>query len=329
MADPVRKIITTFTAFEDSIRRAAKEKGFGHIDLTFADAEADILAQIGDADVAQVGLFTPAILNAGTQLRWVHAFSGGVNNMLFAEWVASPIPMTCIKPVFGTVGAEHALAMMLFFARRLNYLPRSAPMTQWDGGYDEAADPVDLDGASVAIVGLGTMGLALAERARFLGMRVLGLARTPRSKPARIDQLFTRNQRAEMLGQADYVVVAVPMTEATRGMVDRDFLAQMQPSAFLIDCSGRAPIFDYPALADAIEKDRIAGVALQPGGASEELGTPVAEAPFWRNPKVVVSPCRGTSRQTTRKGMDLFFENLRRFEVGEELLGLVDKAAGY
>ena len=329
MADPVRKIITTFTASAEPIRRTAAEKGFGHIELAFADEQAEILALIGDADVAQVGLFTPAIFKAGVRLRWVHAFSGGVNHMLFDEWVASPIPMSCIKPVFGTAGAEHALAMMLHFARRLHYLPHSAPMTQWDGGYDGEADPVDLDGATVGIVGLGTMGLALADRAQLLGMRVWGLVRTPRAKPASVDGLFTPEQRAEVLGQADFVVLAVPITAATEGTVNDEFLRQMQSSAFLIDCSGRPPLFVYPDLVEAVERERIAGVALQPGGVDQTLGTPPVDAPFWRNPKVVVSPCRGTSRQTTQKGVDLFFENLRRFEAGEPLFGLVDKAAGY
>ena len=329
MTQPVRKILTTFTAWEGQFRQAAADQGFDKIEMVFADSKADILAQIGDADVAQVGLFNQAILRAGGKLRWIHVVSGGVNNMLFPELVESEIPLTCLKPIFGTVGAEHALAMMLTFSRRLNYPTNSTPMTQWDGGYDEAADPVDLEGATVGIIGLGNMGLALTGRAQTLGMRVLGLARSPRQKPPYLDRLFTPDERGQLLAQSDYVVIAVPLTGETHGMVNAGFLEEMKSSAYLIDCSGRPPLFDYAALVHAIEEGRIAGVALQPSGVSEELGTPPPDAVFWKNPNVIVSSCRSTSVGTTQKAVNLFFDNLKRFDAGEELVGLVDKRAGY
>ena len=329
MTQSVRKIITTFTAWEEQFREAAAEHGYGHIEMVFADVEAEVLGQISDADVVQVGLFNEAILRAGDKLRWIHAVSGGVNGMLFPELIQSKIPMTCLKPIFGTVGAEHALAMMLTFSRRLNYPAKSTLMTQWDSSYDEAADPVDLEGATVGIIGLGNMGLALAGRAQPLGMQVLGLARGRRQTPPNIDGLYTPEEREQMLTQSDYVVVAVPLTDDTRGMVDADFLEGMKTSAYLIDCSGRPPLFDYAALVDAIEAGRIAGVALQPGGGSHELGIPYPQSSFWRRPNVIVSSCRATSVATSRKAVNLFFDNLKLFEAGEGLVGLVDKRAGY
>jgi len=160
-------------------------------------------------------------------------------------------------------------------------------------------------------------------------MRVLGLARTARTQPPYIDQLYTPPQRGDLLAQADYAVLAVPVTPATRGMVDASFLGQMKKTAYLIDCSGRPALFNYPDLVAAIEGGRLAGVALQPGGLTEAMGAPPADAPFWQRPEVVVAPCRGTSVQNTQKAIALFFDNLRRFEAGQPLLGLVDKEAGY
>ncbi len=325
----VRRVVITFNAWEDRLRKGAAAHGYGDLELVFSEDKATILDRIGDAQVALVGLFDADMLRAGEALRWAHACSGGVNGLLFEELVASDLPLTCLKPVFSTVGAEHALAAMLGFARRLHFPAASTPLTQWDEGFDDPARPVDLAGGTAGIVGLGNMGRAIAARAHGLGMRVLGLARTHRAAPASVDALYTGAQRLVMLGQCHYVVIALPLTEATRRTVDNAFLGAMKPTAFLIDCSGRPAVFDYPALTRAIDDGTIAGVSLQPGGASADIGTPPPEDPFWRRPNVVVTPCRATSAQTDDKAVDLFFENLRRLEAGEPLLGVVDKEGGY
>ncbi len=235
-------------------------------------------------------------------------------------------PMTCLKPCFGAVGAEHSLAAMLTFSRRLNH-PHDGPMTMWHGGYDDAK-PVELAGATVGIIGMGQMGLALAQRAAAMGMRVLGVARTARETPAHVDQLFTPDQFDQVLPQCDYVAICVPVTSATVGMVDVTFLKQMKSSAYLIDTSGRPPLIDFAALHAAIDEGAIAGVSLQPGG-GDVVGLPGPDDTFWRKANVVVTSCRATSEQILDNATDLVFENLRLLEAGEPLLGLVDKQAGY
>ena len=330
MSAGVNKVVITFNAWEQKIREAAAAHGFDRLDLVFSEDQSAIVAEVADAQVALVGLFDSEILKAGENLRWIHACSGGINGMLFDELVQSDVPLTCLKPCFGTAGAEHVLAAMLGFTRRFHHPAQTTPMTQWDDGYDEVADPVDLQGSTVGIIGMGNMGQAIAQRAQCMGMRVLGLVRTQReAAPAGVDGLFTAAQRSEMLGQCDFVVIAVPLTEATTGMVDATFLAEMKSSAFLIDCSGRPPLLNYDALKSAIATGTIAGVSLQPGGADARIGTPSPDDGFWTQPNVVVTSCRGTSRETNDKAVDLFFENLRRLQVGKSLLGLVDKRAGY
>ena len=143
------------------------------------------------------------------------------------------------------------------------------------------------------------------------------------------DATYTADQRAAFLGQCDFVVIAVPVTPATEGMIDAAFLGEMKSSAYLIDCSGRSVLFDYPALVEAITGQTIAGASLQPSGASAELRCPPADDPFWERPNVIVTPCRGTSVQTNDKARNLIFDNFRRLDSGEPLLGLVDKVAGY
>ena len=324
---PIRKVVVTFTGWEREFQEAAAKNGFSGSILCCSD-HSEIIGELADADAVVIGDFNAQMLTAGKNLQLIHACSGGVNSMLFSELVASDVPMVCLKPVFGTVGAEHAIAAMLRFTRKFDHPPAAVPMTQWDGGYDDVAQPFDLEGCTVGIVGMGTMGSAVAQRARAMGMRVLGLTRTPRKDDV-ADGLYTADQQAIFLGACDFVVIAVPVTPATEGIVDTAFLQQMKSSAYLIDSSGRSVLFDYGALVAAISEDTIAGVALQPGGASDELGVPPVGDPFWLRPNVFVTPCRGTSVQTSARARDLILDNLRRADAGEPLLGLVDKVAGY
>ena len=179
---------------------------------------------------------------------------GGAGHYLFPELVESPIPLTCSKPCFGTAGAEHALAAMLLFSRRIHHL-RRPPMTQWDPGRDGELQPFDLAGKTVGIIGLGYMGRTIARVCSSLGMRVLGTARRPRRRVDSVDELFSADRLPELLSAADFVVLAVPLTGETRSFMGRSQLRTMKPSAYLIDSSGRPPLFDYAALERALEEE--------------------------------------------------------------------------
>ncbi len=145
----------------------------------------EIMKRIEEVEVACVGHFDAEILRAAKKLRWVHAFSGGVNGLIFPEFVAGRIPMTCLKGSFDVPAAEHALAVMLAFSRRLEYDIRQRPKRVF-----EIMEPPELMGKTVGIVGLGSMGAEIARRCRSFGMRVLGLARRPRTNTNEVDQLL-------------------------------------------------------------------------------------------------------------------------------------------
>ena len=324
----VDKILITWEEWRDRIlERAAVEECDG-IEIVVAADRKTILKEVADAQVLQVGALDPEILARGNRLQWIHAMVGGAGHYLFPELVESPIPLTCSKPCFGTAGAEHALAAMLLFSRRIHHL-RRPPMTQWDPGRDGELQPFDLAGKTVGIIGLGYMGRTIARVCSSLGMRVLGTARRPRRRVDSVDELFSADRLPELLSASDFVVLAVPLTGETRSFMGRSQLRTMKPSAYLIDSSGRPPLFDYAALERALEEGWIAGVCVQPSGRHPDVRMPAANSRFWKRPQMVVTPCRGTSREQEDAVLDLFFRNLKRFRQGRPLEGLVDKRAGY
>ena len=210
------------------------------------------------ADVLLVGDFDAPMLTRAERLRWVHAASGGVEKMLFPDFVASPIPFSCSKGVFDTPGAEHALASMLGFARNLIYDVRHRATRDYVYG-----SPTELRGKTLGIAGFGRIGRELARLAQAFGMRVIALRRSDAGDHPHVDEMLNRDDLPRLLSESDYLAVAVPNTPETQQFIGAPELALMKPSAYLIDVSGRDVIYDLDALAAALRDGRLAGASLQ------------------------------------------------------------------
>ena len=286
------------------------------VEVAVVQDRKSVLASIGDAEVFFTKQFDAEMLVAAGRLRWVHSGLGGAESFLFPEFVASPVVLTCARSCFGTPGAELALCVMLAFARQLKYDIEQRPHRTF-----EPRNVFELDGKTVGIIGLGNIGLEIARRAHAFGMRVLGSVRRERPCPDDVDELFPRERLPELLAASDFVVVAVPATAATRGMIGASELGAMKGSAYLVDASGRAPVYDLEALRDALEDRRIAGAQLQT--------PPEPDSPLWELDNLLVSFHRATSREVHDRSVGIFCENLCRYREGQPLLGLVDKKSGY
>jgi phosphoglycerate dehydrogenase-like enzyme len=288
------------------------------VSVSVATDNDDLAAQIGDADVLCVDRLDAAMLAAARRVRWIHAMTGGVEHLLFPEMRQSPVPLTCLKGCFNIPGAEYALAAMLAFSRRLDYDIRQRPQRKF-----VESEPSDLSGKTVGIIGLGGMGMEVAKRARCLDMRVIGLSRQPRdtSTSGLFERLLSADQLPQLLAESDFVVVAVPVMPLTRGMIGAAQLRAMKESAYLIDLSGRAAIYDLAALETALREHWIAGASLQI--------VPASDSPLWDLENLIISYHRATSREQFDRCMDRFCENLRRYRTGQPLLGLVNKESGY
>ena len=308
--------------FTDEVR-----KEFSEVNFVVCNKREEILEQIKDADVALVGPWDSEIFSSAQNLKWVHTGTGGVESYLFPEFAGSNVIFTCGKSTYNISGAESALASILVFSKQFhlkrNIKPKDA---NYFSGLDHQYPPENIMGQTLGIIGTGNMGQALAERASNLGLKVLGATRHKRTDtPIGVDKMFDKDDMSELLSTSDFIVIAVPNTKETQGMVNKSLLSQMKKTSYLIDISGRLTVFNYPDLQQAIEENWIAGVSLQPSGHDPDLEMAPTNSDFWRRDNVVVTTCRVTSNDASK----VFLDNLRRFQKGTPVEGIVNKKAGY
>ncbi len=255
-------------------------------------------------------------------LKWVHSMSAGVENSLFPELVASPVPLTNARGVFSRSLAEFALLGALFFAKKVPDMRRRQAACRWVD-----MDVEELHGKTMGIVSYGSIGQATAKLAKAFGMTVWAHRRRPElcEGDALVDRAFGPDGLREMLAGSDFVVVCSPLTPDTRGFFGRAEIAAMKPSAVFINV-GRGAVVDEPTLVEALANHRIRGAALDVF-AVEPLP---AHSPLWGLGNVLLSPHSADHTPGwVDQSMLKFIENFERYAAGEPLLNLVDKKAGY
>jgi phosphoglycerate dehydrogenase-like enzyme len=257
------------------------------------------------------------------RVQWVHNRSAGLDNILFPELVASPVPLTNGSGVFSPSLGEFALAAILYFAKDLRRMIRSQEAGRW-----EQFDITEIAGQTVGIVGYGDIGRAVATRVKAMGMRVLAVKR--HGAPFyNVDPLVAHIYRPdglhEMLEQCDYVVVSAPLTAETKGMIDAAALARMKRDAVLINV-GRGPVIEEQALVAALSANLLKGAALDVFDRE-----PLPEGhPFYRLPNVLLSPhCADHTPDWLERAMQFFLDQFARYRKGEPLMSVVDKQLGY
>lgn len=291
--------------------------------IVVAETEEGLLRAAGDAQVVLCGGTHRDLLRAIwphlTRLQWVHALAAGLDGLLFEELVESPAPLTNSRAVFAPSLGEFAMAAMLWFAKDLRRMLRQQEAAVWD-----PFDVEMLEGATLGIVGYGSIGREAAQRARAFGMKVIALRQS--AQPDEIAHTVVGPGELDfVLTKADYLLVAAPLTPRTRGMIGAEQLARLQPNAVVINL-GRGPVLDEAALAAALAHRRIRGAALD---VFETEPLPEA-SPLWKLDNVLLSPhCADHTPGWMESAMDLFVENFTRFQQGQPLINVADKREGY
>jgi phosphoglycerate dehydrogenase-like enzyme len=260
------------------------------------------------------------------RLRWVHATSAGAGELVRKAGLPAEalerVAITTSSGVHAVPLAEFAILGLLAVAKEL---PRFAS-EQREKAWPEIRRPLrELAGQTLFLVGLGDIGRETARLGKALGMRTVGFRRTKGPPPEHVDEVHGPQRLTELAGGADAMVVSLPLTDQTEGMIDRAVIEALPPSCIFVNV-GRGAVVDEPALVDALREGRIAGAALDVF-ATEPLP---ADSPLWTLPNVLVTPhAVALSARENERITELFCDNLRRFLDGRPLRNRVEPGVFY
>ncbi len=279
----------------------------------------------GRADGVDAHLLSSAFLEAAPDLRWAQSWSAGVDRYIaIPELMArDEIVLTNMKGMYGPVIAEHVFAMMLSMTRDLEFYMDAGRRGVWERGDGSAMGA--LQGRTMLVVGLGGIGSEIAMRAHAFGMRVLATARMERPAPPYVEVLGTAKDLNDLLPEADVVVLAVPLTDETRHMINRETLGMVKDGTWLVNIS-RGAVVDTDALVEALDSGKVGAAFLDVTDPE-----PLPEGhPLWGRDNALITPhVAARAELSADRRWALMRENMRRFSVGEPLLNVVDKEAGY
>jgi phosphoglycerate dehydrogenase-like enzyme len=258
-------------------------------------------------------------VRANNGLRWVQATAAGAGEQVRAAGLTAEelarVAITSSSGVHAVPLAEFCLLGLLAFVKDLPRIQADQRAHRW-GHYPMA----ELRGRTLLVVGLGKIGHEVARLAEAFGMRVVGINRAGASDSRHVHEVHPIDRLAELLPVADAVVISLPLTDETRGLIDRAALARMRRGATIVDV-GRGGAVDEAALVDALRERRLAGAALDVY-ATEPLP---ADSPLWELPNVLLTPhTAALSLRENERIVELFCENLRRYLRGAELISRVD-----
>jgi D-2-hydroxyacid dehydrogenase (NADP+) len=306
----------------DPAQRAAILEAAGP-DTTFVETKdaARQRAEIVDTDVL-FGRVSNDTFLLNRRLRYYHSIGAGVDAILTPELVQSDVILASEKGGVGIHLAEHALALLLSLTRGLHTAIRQPDYA--------LREPIRLEQrelyeATMGIVGFGGTGREVARRALAFGMRVLAVDIEDVPPEPGVEAVWKPDRLYEMLGRSDVVVIALPLTKATRHLFTRDLFRRMRPTGILVNVTRGEIIYGDDLLA-ALDEGLLWGAGLD---VTDPEPLPKGHR-LWTHPRVIVTPhTAGGSPRRAGRVIETFIENLRRMRTGEPLLALIDKEKGY
>jgi len=249
-------------------------------------------------------------------LGWIHSIQAGVDRFPLGAVESAGVALTNSTGIHGDSVGETVAGYMLSFARQLHHYRDGQNEREWDRR--EWDVPYTLVGSSVCVVGLGTLGRGVAMRADALGMEVVGVKRTP-TPVDHVETVYPSGELETAIADARFVVLTVPLTDRTDGLIRAAELSAMRSDAVLINVA-RGAVVDEDALVDALETDAIDGAALD---VFETEPLP-AGSPLWGMENVIVTPHAAAATEAYyRRVATLVKENARRRIDGESLANRV------
>jgi phosphoglycerate dehydrogenase-like enzyme len=283
--------------------------------------------EIGDAEVFIGWQLHVEQFRAAHQLRWIHATTAAVHQLLFPELVTSDVRITNSTEIHGPVVAEHAIALVFALAKGLNFADKYRVEHYWGQQvlWGSAMRPREVAGSMLGVIGLGAIGRACVRLGKALGMNVIAMREHPERGGEGADQVVGPDQLNELLAQAEYVVLAAPLTERTEKLFDDRKFASMRPEACFVNVS-RGALVDEAALERALRLGTIRAAALD----VFQIEPLPPESSLWELENLLITPHSAAMTENLwERHFSRITENLGRYTEGKPLLGEVNKQKGY
>jgi phosphoglycerate dehydrogenase-like enzyme len=260
------------------------------------------------------------LTEAAPRLRWIHTTFAGVEPLLPLDWLPKDVTLTNNSGVHGPKVEEFATMALLMLNAGIPRMVTQQTQREWRQIFTPT-----IEGKTVAVVGLGAMGVAVARAAKRLGLKVLGIRASVRPHRS-ADEVLGTSRLLDAMQRADFIFVTTPLTPQTRHLIGRDALAAMRPGAGIVNV-GRAGVVDYDALRDALESGAVGGAVLD---VFDPEPLP-ASSPLWHTPNLMVIPhCSSDDLERyVPRTLDLVFRNMARLIAGRRLENIVDRRSGY
>ncbi|NOV00806.1 D-2-hydroxyacid dehydrogenase [Paenibacillus planticolens] len=279
---------------------------------------------VADADVIMTaGRIHPDLVTteSAPKLKWMQTLSAGVDKLPLQELTERQIKLTNARGVHTIQMSEFTLSLMLQWVRKSNTLYECQLQKEWY----QSISVGELAGKTLGIVGAGAIGEAVARKAKAFDMSVIGFNRTGTPQPGFDATLSGDEGLCKLLAQSDFVVLLLPSTPKTRGLVTKEHLSLMKSSAFLINLA-RGDVIDEAALTQMLQEGKLAGAALD---VFEQEPLP-ATSPLWSMSNVIVTPhIAGSSAHYTERVSSIFYHNLRAMLDGGDMINVVSLTEGY
>jgi phosphoglycerate dehydrogenase-like enzyme len=271
--------------------------------------------------------FPKKVFAAGSELELLHSNSVGMEPLLCPEVTESSVIVTNSKGANAKPVAEHALALLLALSRNIHLSVRAQLKKSWQRVNLRKGN--EIEGLTLGIIGFGAIGQEVAVKAHALGMNVIAVRRTSpgvlTDPPAEHVNLYPMEALHRLLAESDFVVICLPLTEETKGLIGENQFKMMKPTAYILNVS-RGYVIVEEAFVAALREGWIAGAGLDVFNAH-----PLPEqSPFWEMPNVIITPyISASSPRTMQRAMSIFAENLVRLSSGLPLINKVNKREGY
>lgn len=295
------------------------QKEFPEVDFILAKNTNEALSLAPDIDIA-FDLSTRDFVELSKNLKWIQTISSGVNGAPFDLLKEKRILLTNAATIYGPNIADHTLALMLMLVRQIDTARHRMRIEGWTFK-KPFLEPGELSGQTLLIIGLGGIGLEIARRAVGFGMRVIASRiHMDRPKPDYVESVHSHEALPDLLPQADWVNVCVPLTSNTRNLInDREF--DLMKSGVHLVCATREYIINMEALLRALDSGKVSGVGLDVLGSEAQH----PDHPIWKYKNVLITPhVSGYSAAALRRAEDLIRDNLQRFLSNTPLKNIVD-----